>query len=140
MSQIIIQDGHVIKDGKEVGTIGADGAFYPSPGLHHKTIEAVNKFLNQPQGETVSSDVHNVASEGSTPSPATIEGKFDPKGVTIFENPHGFKSPPEIDFEPPQDPQSGDKTPAYVEWYARNHTKAEFDAKYPPSRKLNRPQ
>lgn len=31
---------------------------------------------------------------------------------------------------PPQDPNMGDKTPAYVKWYRETHTEAEFYAKY----------
>lgn len=32
--------------------------------------------------------------------------------------------------EPSKDPQSGDKTPAYIEWFRANHSKEEFAARY----------
>ena len=34
------------------------------------------------------------------------------------------------DPEPLKTPEAGDKTPAYIAWYRRNHTEAEFEEKY----------
>jgi hypothetical protein len=36
----------------------------------------------------------------------------------------------QISSEPPKDPESGDKTPAYVEWFRDTYTEEEFTAKY----------
>ena len=44
------------------------------------------------------------------------------------------------DPEPTLDPLAGDKTPAYVEWFARNHSEEEFAKKYPAHRKVARPE
>lgn len=35
-----------------------------------------------------------------------------------------------VSGEPPKTISEGDKTPAYVEWYRKNHSKEEFDSKY----------
>jgi len=111
MNDIEIQNGTVLKDGKEVGTIGEDGKFSPVKGLHYKTVAAINLRLT------------------SAPHPSASEES------STDDSPEPVNEP-----APAQDPRSGDKTPDYVAWYARNHSEAEFIAKYPLNRKLTRPE
>jgi hypothetical protein len=115
----IQDDGTVLKDGEKVGTVD-DGdviSFTPVLGLHHKTAKSIQArieehFANQPQGASEAGETHALPEVGSTPAPATTP------------------SVPAGDPEPAMAADAGDKTPEWIEWFRRNHSKEEFVARY----------
>jgi len=111
---ITIEENTVLRDGKKVGELTAEGDFLPVEGLHHKTAEKIAKEIDalKQGGQEASRLAHTQENAGSNPAPATKPAKAQ-KGEA-----------------PPQSPRAGDKTPEYVEWYRANHTEAEFLAKY----------
>ncbi len=53
-----------------------------------------------------------------------------PKGRKPKDKPETTDTPKRLDPEPAKSFEAGDKTPEYVAWYKRNHSAAEFEAKY----------
>lgn len=107
-----IKDDAVFYDGKKVGKIqttpSGEVEFIPSVVLHHKTAERIRKDIEEilSQGVSEAGESHALSEAGSTPAPATN------------------------DPEPEQDPSMGDKTPAYVAWFRRNHSAQAFEKRY----------
>jgi hypothetical protein len=108
-----IEGSAVLHDGKHAGDLTIEGDFKPIEGLHHATAKRIAKDIDilKQGGQVASRLPHKQENIGSNPIPATT-----PKAGK--------------DLEPEMDPDKGDKTPAYVEWFKRNHSKAEFEAKY----------
>lgn len=112
----------VLWEGKMAGTITHEDTtwtFEPLDGIHHKRLAVIERELREfmagplmPEDSELQ-DREEVNSSGSYP-----EG--------IGSNP----IPATNDPEPEQSHEAGDKTPAYVAWFQRNHTPAEFEAKY----------
>jgi len=102
----------VVKDGiRELGSIGADGEFVPCVKLHHKTLAKVVRDvanLQSRDSSVVERQPHKLEVVGSNPTPAT--------------NPD--------DPEPERTPEAGDMTRAWVAWFRRNSTPAEFADRY----------
>jgi hypothetical protein len=116
----ILEDGTVLKDGENVGSMkpGPGIEFEPKPRLHPKTAAAVSKRVVarlteiQTQGALEAGETHALPEVGSIPTPAT------------------FQTVTGADPEPEQSNDAGDKTPAFVAWFQRNHTKEQFEARY----------
>lgn len=99
---IEVKEGVVFKDGEEVGTYSG-GNFLAGKFIHHKTASAISKALANQHLITGSNG-------GKGDKPVKLTGYIE--------------QPPE------QDPNMGDKTPEYVEWFRANHSAEEFQAKY----------
>ena len=103
------EDGAVLKDGEQVGTINEAGEFVPKDGLHHKTAASVEKELAKlVEGAKV---------------PPTPEHLTPPANVEIGDDP-----------EPLPADDRGDISRNVVEWRKAHWPADKFDALYPPLR------
>lgn len=71
MSQYSIKNGVVYKGDTEQGLIDDNGKFIPADGLHHKSVEAIEKFLQSEKGPFIPG-----GEEATTPAPEAP--KYDP--------------------------------------------------------------
>lgn len=106
---IEIQNCEVFQDGKRVGMY-QDGEFTPSAPMHHKTRAKIEREISSLPRVTsvVEGQFHKLDVGGSIPSPAT---NID-------------------DPEPIKTPEAGDMTRAWVAWFRRHSTNAEFLDRY----------
>lgn len=106
--QIDIKEGAVLKDGDQIATYNEETRTVLSPkNLGPKVTAAVAEFIG---GERPTFDIEPANDGGS--SQDAPKPKAPKKGESDAVPP-----------APPRDPQLGDRTPAYVEWFYQYHPK-----------------
>ena len=102
----------ILKDGVAIGAVNPNGGFSPVDGLHHKTIEATQRWVDKQ--ELVWKWVEQ----------QTASLVIEPKAKPTFTS----------NAMPDKDPALGDLTPALIDWRFENWSELDFNELYPPYR------
>ncbi len=154
---IEIKDGHVYKDGEEIGTLDVSTvklsrAIGPTvkAAIKRETGDDSIKF-EVAETEAVS-DAETVVVQPAPLSDAELLAELQRRGLAPKPEKTGIPDEPQFNARilnkqeliarfstisppPPTLPDMGDKTPAFVDWVRSHATAEEFAVIYPPNRK-----
>jgi hypothetical protein len=89
--KIEIDESTVKKDGEPVGNVGNEGEFVPYSGLHHKTVQAIERYMenmgkNDPELKVTASTYEPAKdSELGDLTPALINWRFENWATADFD-------------------------------------------------------
>jgi len=117
MSKYTLENGAIMADGQAIARHdAARNVVVSTEPLHHKIKSAISRLIEPNPAYEVDELLESPRITPEPDSDAVL-----PKGPV----------PAAAMEEPPaKDPALGDKTPAYVEWFRRNHSAEEFSEKY----------
>jgi len=119
MSKYTLENGAIMADGQAIARHdAARNVVVSTEPLHHKIKSAISRLI-EPNPAYEVDELQE--SPGITPEPAPVPGGALPKGPVPAAA---------METAPAKDPALGDKTPAYVDWFRRNHSAEEFAEKY----------
>jgi hypothetical protein len=136
--KIELVNGAVLKDGEQIGTYNAETntVHCPqriSPALYGPIKEAIGKKPNYDFGAPNDPPARMVSGEKTNPTPGSPHETLA-ADATVAVKPEAKKLPDATEFtkaypEPDQDPQFGDKTPAWARWL-RDTNPEEFKRRF----------
>lgn len=133
--KITLHGTTIHRDGHPVGILTPDRTFQPTIRLQTRTIQKITAILSTlqatPESNKETTDP-GAESEPNKETPDPGDERADPAPPVPGEaaSQQDAQERSTLDPEPEMLSEAGDKTPAYIEWYRRNHSAEAFRAKY----------